>query len=241
MSKIIDLYLDRVLAVAELPKERAREVREELGDHLRSELEAQRAKGISEEEAAFAAIRKMGHPVQVGRRIARPFVWVDIRSRGTAKGVIAIGPRAIGVFAFGGIAAGVVAVGGLSFGLLSFGGVGFGLLVWAGMALGGISCGGLAVGVIALGGLSIGLIASGGSVYALSNIGKYATGAVFYPPDQVPVWLKALEPLMKIPQFILANLGWIMPLYFLVCGLCMAAQWFYTARQRRSAESWLFE
>jgi len=84
------------------------------------------------------------------------------RSR-TAKGIIAIGDRAVGGVAIGGAAAGVVAIGGAAAGLLSLGGVSLGILAAiGGLAVGGLSFGGMAVGIIAVGGGAIGLYAGGG-------------------------------------------------------------------------------
>lgn len=241
MSKIIDLYLDRVLSFAELPETRAGEIREELADHLHSDFEKFRAQGASEEDAAFAAVKRMGPPALVGKRIARPFAWVDIRSQGTARGVIAIGPRAVGVFAFGGIACGVVAIGGVSVGVISFGGLGLGLLVWAGMALGLITSGGMSVGAVAGGGLAIGLVAAGGTVYGLSVPAKFA-GAAMYAKDQVPGWLKSLDPLLEIPKFFLHHMGWILPVYLVVIAVCVTAQIVHAVRTHRTNErNWIFD
>lgn len=244
MNKIIHLYLDRVLAQAELPPERAAEVRAELEDHLRSSYETRIERGQTEEEAAWAAIREMGHPVRVGRRIARPFSWIDIRSNGTAKGVIAIGPRAVGVFAFGGIAVGGVAVGGISVGVISLGGLGLGILAWAGLSLGVFACGGLSVGLLAAGGLAVGAVAAGSEAYGLTvlGMGRHAIAHAYYAADQVPAWLEALKPWMAVPKFILRYAGWILLLQNLIVVACVVALMVHGARQRRESEQdWLFE
>ena len=82
-----------------------------------------------------------------------PLVHINIgRNRG-AKGIIAIGNRAIGVVAFGGIAAGIFSLGGVSLGLL---------LALGGFSLGGISIGGVALGLMAWGGVAAGVLAVGG-------------------------------------------------------------------------------
>jgi RNA polymerase sigma factor (sigma-70 family) len=82
--------------------------------------------------------------------------------RGTARGWIAIGDRALGIlFACGGQAYGGIAIGGLSVGLLSIGG----------LAIGAVSIGGGAVGVLAFGGGAIGLAACGGGA-----LGWFAAG-----------------------------------------------------------------
>ena len=78
----------------------------------------------------------------------------------TAKGIIAIGDKAVGVVAIGRLALGVVAVGGVACGLFASGGAALGILVAAGgLAVGGLAFGGLAVGVIAVGGGAIGVYA----------------------------------------------------------------------------------
>jgi tRNA A-37 threonylcarbamoyl transferase component Bud32 len=89
-----------------------------------------------------------------------------------AKGIIAIGDRAVGVIALGGAALGVIAVGGGAIGLLALGGGAIGLLLaLGGGALGGIAVGGGAAGLVALGGGAAGYIAYGGEA-----AGYYAKG-----------------------------------------------------------------
>src|SRR5205085_5768410 len=53
-----------------------------------------------------------------------------------AKGIIAMGERAIGVFAFGGSAIGVLAFGGIGLGIVSFSGLSFGVVAIGGLAIG---------------------------------------------------------------------------------------------------------
>jgi tRNA A-37 threonylcarbamoyl transferase component Bud32 len=86
----------------------------------------------------------------------------------TAKGVIAIGDRAIGLLAIGGAALGMFAFGGVAVGLFALGGAALGVLAaLGGLAVGGASFGGLAIGVIALGGGAVGLYAFGGEAWGL--------------------------------------------------------------------------
>jgi tRNA A-37 threonylcarbamoyl transferase component Bud32 len=104
-----------------------------------------------------------------------------------AKGIIAIGGRAVGVFAMGGGAVGVVAIGGGAIGLFAIGGGALGLLVAiGGGALGlGFSVGGLAVGSIAMGGLAVGYYGFGGGAFAVhgvSGLGKDPAAAAFFEP-----------------------------------------------------------
>lgn len=76
-----------------------------------------------------------------------------------AKGIIAIGNKAIGVAAMGGTALGVFACGGLSIGIVTaFGGVAIGTgLSMGGCAIGGLAIGGVTLGYYSLGGLAMGL------------------------------------------------------------------------------------
>jgi serine/threonine protein kinase len=84
----------------------------------------------------------------------------------TAKGIIAIGQRAIGVLALGGQAFGVIAVGGWSIGIVALGGMSIGLLLAiGGFAVGGIAMGGVSLGVVAIGGLAMGHYALGGLAF----------------------------------------------------------------------------
>lgn len=96
---------------------------------------------------------------------------------GTAKGIIAIGDRAIGGIAAGGASVGVVAAGGIGVGVCGMGGMGVGALVaMGGGAVGtGLSVGGGAVGAIATGGGAVGIVAQGGGA-----AGVYASGGGVY-------------------------------------------------------------
>lgn len=239
MSKLIEMYLDRVMAVAELSGERATQVRDELSDHLQSDYERLRQSGRSEEDSAWEAIRRMGHPNTVGRRIVRPFAWLDIRTNGTARGFVAIGPRAVGVFAFGGMACGVFAFGGLALGVFTFGGLGLGCLAFGGLALGLIACGGLAVGGVAGagGGTAVGFVAWAQDPHGLTTLSR--KGALL---TQGPDWVRPLEPFVIVPQALVAHMGWVMAIYFLVLTVIMCTQWMHAVRLRRQdTKNWLFD
>lgn len=81
-----------------------------------------------------------------------------------AKGIIAIGNRAMGAIAIGGAAIGLLALGGGAIGLLAFGGGALGLLMaWGGGAIGGVAVGGGALGGVAYGGGAYGYYAMGGA------------------------------------------------------------------------------
>src|SRR5512138_525425 len=142
MKGTIDRYLDQVMAVADI-RDRAREaqVRAELRDHLEQKVDALVVEGYDKAEALVKAIEDHGRPVIVGYRL-RPWRLVDVRLRGTARGVIAIGPRARGIVAIGGLAIGVFAFGGIALGAVSFGGCALALLLaWGGLAGGGLAYG----------------------------------------------------------------------------------------------------
>jgi hypothetical protein len=164
MSAVMDRYLNRVLAVADLRDGAAEaRVREELRDHLEQKAAALREEGLSEAEALLKAVEDHGNPVTIGYKL-RPWRWVDVRTRGTARGFIAIGPRARGVIAIGGGAIGVFACGGCALGVFSFGGVALGALAaYGGVAMGALAFGGIALGLLAFGGMAFGVIAAGGA------------------------------------------------------------------------------
>jgi predicted Ser/Thr protein kinase len=126
------------------------------------------------------------------------------RSR-TAKGIIAIGDRAVGGIAIGGAAAGGIAIGGAAVGLLSLGGVSLGVLMAiGGLALGGLAFGGLAVGVVAIGGGAIGLYAYGGTAFGLHALGANARDpqAVEFFTPWVGNWMRWLAAIgLGMPLF----------------------------------------
>lgn len=64
-----------------------------------------------------------------------PLLYITTSQQITAKGIIAIGPRAVGIISIGGLSVGVISFGGLSLGVISLGGLALGL--WA--AIGGLA------------------------------------------------------------------------------------------------------
>lgn len=133
-----------------------------------------------------------------------------------AKGVVAIGPRAIGALAIGGQALGIVAIGGISIGVFSIGGVCLGLM----MALGGISistlfaAGGVAVGFVAVGGASAGVAALGGAA-----IGPYYSGGL----GQTPPPPEFIFPGLIIVSSLAFGLFW--PVLFFTFVLALLLNW----------------
>ena len=196
MQTSMERYLDKVMAVAEIrDTTRERQIREELADHLEQKAAALAAEGYSETEAILKALDDHGNAVIVGYRL-RPWRFVDVRLRGTARGVIAIGPRAHGVVAIGGFAFGVFAFGGVAIGAFGFGGMTVALLAWGGMAVGGIAYGGLAAGLVAFGGMAVGVIASGGTAMGMWVPGA-ATGLSYFTWETVPEWWRAIGEVLS--------------------------------------------
>jgi len=165
MSRALQKYLDQVILYANRKEEDAEKIRVELEDHLRQKIADLAAQGLPREDAVFQAIEDHGHPRTIGYGLRKGFALLDVRTEGTARGFIAIGPRAVGIIAFGNVAVGLFAFGNLAFGALAFGAlaiaglVSFGGISLAplGAALGLAAVGQAAYGMIACGGLAIGL------------------------------------------------------------------------------------
>ncbi|MDX9973880.1 MAG: permease prefix domain 1-containing protein [FCB group bacterium] len=189
MKGTIERYLDRVMAVADFGDDtRSTQIRAELRDHLEQKVESLQAEGYDGAEAIVKAVEDHGNPVVVGYRL-RPWRMVDVRVRGTARGVIAIGPKAYGVVAIGGVAVGVFAFGGLALGIFSCGGLALALLLSVGgCAAGGAAYGGLALGLVAFGGMAVGVIASGGTAAGLWVPGAGQALWSHYTWQTAPAW-----------------------------------------------------
>lgn len=119
-------------------------------------------------EEARSSIEFLGWPLVhvVGAPLHAGFARALPKKSRTAKGWIAIGPKAIGGFAMGGI----------SFGLLTLGGLSFGALALGGSAVGGVTAGGCSIGVRSFGGLAVGDVAMGGMAIGRGAIGGFAMG-----------------------------------------------------------------
>jgi hypothetical protein len=165
MSRALQKYLDQVILYANRKEKDVGKIRTELEDHLQQKIADLQTSGLPREDAVFQAIEDHGHPRTVGYCLRKGFALLDVRTEGTARGFIAIGPRAVGIIAFGNVAVGLFAFGNLAFGafafgalaiagLLSFGGISLAL---AGAAVGLAAAGRAAFGMIACGGLAIGL------------------------------------------------------------------------------------
>jgi hypothetical protein len=165
MSEALEKYLDRVMIYANRSKTDAVKIKAELKDHLLNKIEDLQAQGVKRQDAIFQAIETHGNPRNIGYGLRSRFPWIDIRTKGTARGFIAVGPKAVGVIAIGGIACGVVSYGVLAAGLWSFGALTIGLITAmgylafspAGWAYGAIALGMMGTILIRAGSLSIGV------------------------------------------------------------------------------------
>jgi hypothetical protein len=112
----IDDYLDRLLAALAPRTPGARRLLAEAEDHLRDAVEAAVSRGVSPDDAAFAAIARFGPPRVVARAFRRSQVTtaaVVARLARAALALAVVGLVAIGVS--GGIAAAMRAVAGPEF------------------------------------------------------------------------------------------------------------------------------
>lgn len=223
MSKLLQNYLDQVMTYANRAGKDAETVRDELQDHLETSIEARVEAGESREDAIYEAVLANGDAQTVGYKLRPRFPLIDIRSEGVARGVVAIGPRAIGIFACGGASLGVISFGGASFGLISLGGLALGLFSWGGLALGLLAFGGFAAGAVAFGGFAMGLLAIGGGVFALWAP-KYGNGYSHYTSANVPEYLLALENYLHGLYAMGEWMGLIMAFYMVLLGLTTYAQ-----------------
>ena len=144
--------------------------------HIKTEVET--IAGISN----IAALRMFGREYRTKTRIfGIPLVHIAYgidpvtgRQR-TAKGIIAIGERAVGGLAIGGVAFGGIAVGGFGIGMISISGFAIAMvLAMGGLAIGGAAFGGGAIGFIAIGGGAVGYYAFGGGAWGVHAIGGNA-------------------------------------------------------------------
>jgi hypothetical protein len=196
------------------------------------------ASGLPRDEATLEALRQHGAPRTIGYRLRKPFPWIDIRSCGTARGFIAIGPKAVGIFAFGGSACGIVAFGGFACGLISAGGLSLGLLfAFAGFGIGGVAYGGFTMGLVAVGGYVIGVVAEGWEAVGLWV--PHAGHAIsHYTSANVPPFLKSLSSLMEIPRILDRYPMVVWPAYGLGI-LAMSMAQMREGRRVKADEDWI--
>lgn len=240
MNELLERYLDRVMIYAHRPEPEAAELRRELKDHLLQKIDDLTRGGLDRGSATLEALRRHGHPRVIGYGLRPRFPLLDVRSSGTARGVIAVGPRAVGIVAIGGVATGMVAFGGAALGLVSFGGFALGLLyTFAGFGCGFVANAGFALGVVAVGGFALGLTAAGGKAIGLWV--PYGADIVrHYTPSNVPGWLRGLDPLLNVSLFIETHLVVILPLYLVMVFGLMVLRGREERRVGRG-EDWLLE
>ncbi len=136
MSRALQKYLDHVMIYANRKEEDAAKIRLELEDHLRQKITELEAQGVPSEDAVARAIKAHGTVRTVGYGLRKGFPLLDVRTEGTARGIVAIGSRAVGVIAFGNVAVGLFAFGNVAMGVLAFGAVALaGLLAVGGLSL----------------------------------------------------------------------------------------------------------
>ena len=202
MSLALEKYLDRVMICANRNETDAAQIRAELKDHLLKKIDDLQAQGLSGEDAAFQAIEDHGHPRTVGYGLRKRFSWIDVRAQGTARGFIAIGPKAIGIIAIGGAAFGLFAFGGFALGLIAFGGFALAILIsFGGFAVAptGFAIGGFAVGLLACGGFAGGIVAVGGRAIGLW-VPMAAKAINYFSKEAVPYYLQYFDAFLTNKQ-----------------------------------------
>ena len=154
------------------------------GDPHKSAEPAEPVKLAESDEAVqdFKTMRSRMHFEYKSRQIVRGIPLVHINfgfGRYTAKGIFALGNKAVGVVSGGFLSVGVVSYGLISAGLLAFGTISAGVLAFGAAAAGLVAFGGAAAGWFAYGGAACGMYAVGGAA-AASDIafGGYASAHV---------------------------------------------------------------
>ncbi len=121
-------------------------------------------------------------------------------TRGSARGIFAIGDHAKGFVAIGNSAVGIVAIGGRAVGVFALGGIALGLVSsWGGISVGAIASGGLVLGLLGFGGICAAIVATGGVC-----IGLYVAGGL---PIAIAQGLTASG---AAPSDVLATFSWFL-------------------------------
>jgi hypothetical protein len=187
MSRALQKYLDHIMIYANRNEKDTAQIRKELEDHLLKKIADLETEGLSREDVVFTAIEDHGHPKTIGYGL-RKHQWVDIRTRGTARGFVAIGPKAVGTIAIGGFSLGLFSCGIVGVGVISFSIVSIALLWSFGAVFAFAACGfaqgTVAIGLMAAGLWSFGVIAVGAEsagVYVLSWLSPDFPGQGPYP------------------------------------------------------------
>ncbi len=216
-------------------KEDAAQIRAELEDHLLKKIADLEESGLSREDAVFDAIETHGHPRTVGYGLRKRFPLLDVRTHGTARGFIAVGPKAIGIIAVGGVAIGLFSYGGISFGFLSLGLLSLGLI----FSIGGFSLAplGFAYGAIALGLMAFGLLSFGVNAVGLLAISLVEPELV-YVSDSLRVisyFTSETAPyyLLQIKGLVVNLWGWTWLPFWISCIVMLAVQLVLSRRERK--------
>jgi len=228
------------MVYANRPDKEATDLRSELRDHLLKKIDDLQAEGLCDSDATYQAINKHGHPRIVGYGLRKRFPLVDIRLQGTARGVIAIGPKAVGIFAFGGYTAvGVFAFGGCAIGVIALGGFSAALLfAFGGIGIATFASGGFVIGLLAMGGFASGIVAVGG--YAIGLLAEGGKAISYFDKNNAPAFMKSLLIFIRNGE----AFKWIIFTFVPVVLVLSVLTNIFTARERRriqEADPWLQE
>ena len=128
----------------------------------------------------------------------------------TARGILAIGRRAIGVVAIGNLTCGVVSIGNLSVGVFTLANIGLGVVGAGNLVVAALSIANVALGLLAAGNLAIGLFAAVGNL----AVGPVALGNVV--SGQLVRAVDSIESLHQLGNFFAAMPAPLRPFFQLV-------------------------
>ncbi len=234
MRRALEKYLDRVMIYANRNEKDATQILAELQDHLLKKIADLEAKGLSHEDAVFQAIEDHGDAETVGHGLRRRFPLVDVRTKGTARGIIAIGPKAVGIIAIGGVAVGVLSYGGISFGFMSLGLLSLGLVISIGgfsLAPLGFAFGAIALGVMAAGLLSFGVTAIGvlaiSLIYDPIYVSDCAKIISYFTSETTPYFLLQIKNIANVMG------GWTWLPFYISCIIFLAVKLVLSRKERK--------
>ena len=128
----------------------------------------------------------------------------------TARGILAIGRRAIGIVAIGNLTCGVVSIGNLSVGVFTLANIGLGLVGVGNLVVAAFSLANVALGLLAAGNFAIGLFAAAGNL----AVGSVALGNVV--SGQLVRVVDSIEGLHQLGDFFAAMPAPLRPFFELV-------------------------
>lgn len=145
-----------------------------------------------------------------------PLVHIKFRRHvktkpGIAKGVVAIGNRAVGAVAVGRFCCGGICFGLAPVGLVAVGLLSAGVFALGSLAVGVVALGGFVFGLGAFGGFAFGLIAGGGFAHGVVAMGGHMVGKFILTtnpasPEQIKALIRQAYP--RIGDWILNILVW---------------------------------